>query len=225
MNMQSPSLLSDSEPLEALCRHHNVGKISLKVKPAESMPATVDLPVLRQRGRVPTHALLVHDTLPTNPDFQCTVVPVASFTFTQKFRRDVLGANSSIQTPPSPPHHQGGPMCITIPAIPLFVPHAPSIPLLLLYAQGLHPEPPSLGPYLLPLEAIEEFPSVATMAQVMAHICTDDQLKRYVSSNQGLWKNILALDPVDPKFVQLVQTAWNVTAEARRIRYRAGGRS
>jgi hypothetical protein len=63
------------------------------------------------------------------------------------------------------------------------------------------------------------------MAQVMARTCSEEQLQRYVIHNQGLWKNILALGPRDMTIVELVQTAWNVTADARRIRQRAWGPS
>lgn len=136
---------------------------------------------------------------------------------------------------------------VTLPTIPLPAPHPPSVPLLLLYGLGLHlyadPQAPrgrspggrrrsggpdartmtstsTLAAYLLPTRVIEEFPSAAAMADVMARWCTELEMQFYTKFNQGLWANVLALAPADAVLVDLVRTAWNVTAEARRIRER-----
>ncbi|GBE89896.1 hypothetical protein SCP_1702220 [Sparassis crispa] len=135
---------------------------------------------------------------------------------------------------------------VTLPAIPLRAPHPPSIPLLLLFGLGLHlvPQPGArrgssrrrsasphprraprtptglLATFLLPTPVIEEFPAAAAMAEAMAHLCSDEEMLQYVAHNQGLWRNVLALAPTDAAVVDMVHTAWNVTAEARRIRAR-----
>jgi hypothetical protein len=79
----------------------------------------------------------------------------------------------------------------------------------------------TLASRLLPAEVIEEFPNAAAMSGVMAKMCSEDELGKYIDHNRGLWKNTLALGPKDTKVVELVQTAWNVTIEARRINERA----
>ena len=135
---------------------------------------------------------------------------------------------------------------VTLPVIPLYVPHPPSLPHVLLFAQGipLHPPPPSPDPssssppspvqegseasdsgsgasalatYLLPLAAIEEFPSAPAMAAAMARQCTSDALAARLAFNHGVWRNVLTLSPGDPALVDLVRVAWNVTSEAVRL--------
>jgi hypothetical protein len=134
---------------------------------------------------------------------------------------------------------------VTLPLVPLQVPHAPSVPLLLLYALGVRTNPSALAAALLPLSVAEEFPSAAAMAQAMAMQCQRENhypasgsgsgssssvggggggaargwrsLDRYTMYNQGIWKNVLALGLQDSRVMSVVQTVWNVTAESRKI--------
>ena len=55
------------------------------------------------------------------------------------------------------------------------------------------------------------------MAQVLSQL-GDDLFNRVVRYNKGLWANVLALGLRDAQLTGLVQTAWNVAAEARRMR-------
>lgn len=48
----------------------------------------------------------------------------------------------------------------------------------------------------------------------------DDTLEAYFTLNQGMWRNVLLLAPQDTRIVEIVRTAWNVTADARKIRDR-----
>ncbi|KAH0831263.1 hypothetical protein J3R83DRAFT_13897 [Lanmaoa asiatica] len=116
---------------------------------------------------------------------------------------------------------RSGGQFVTFPVVPLLVPHAPSIPLLFLFALGLESRSQLLCCRLLPSEVISEFPALPAMAQLMGKLCSDRQLTDYVVFNQGLWKNILFLGPRDAGLVGIVRTAWNVTVEARRNRQRA----
>ena len=129
------------------------------------------------------------------------------------------------------------PATVTLPLVPLQVPHAPSIPLLLLYALGVRTNPSALAATLLPLSVAEEFPSAAAMAQAMATHCERENagviaggetreggaqgewqlLDGYTVYNQGMWKNVLALGLQDSRVMSVVQTVWNVTAESRKI--------
>jgi hypothetical protein len=96
------------------------------------------------------------------------------------------------------------------------VPHVASIPLLLLFGLGLETQTNLLAFHLLPPQVIEEFPNAAAMAQVMS-LLPEDEIQRRVKYNQGIWKNVLALGVRDSNIVELIKTAWNVTAEARRL--------
>ncbi len=133
------------------------------------------------------------------------------------------------------------PAAVVVSVVPLQVPHAPSIPLLLLYALGVRKNPSAIAATLLPLSVAEEFPSAAAMAQTMATQCERDNdgivassssggervaqgaavgwelLDRYTVYNQGVWKNVLALGLQDSRVMSVVQTVWNVTAESRKI--------
>ncbi|EGO26882.1 hypothetical protein SERLADRAFT_464450 [Serpula lacrymans var. lacrymans S7.9] len=191
------TLNQNDDPLDLLCRHFNVAKAVFE--PGSPLPTTFDM----QPIMVPIHAEL----------------------YAQCFRSNILP-----QSPPGtalPVPYWVPPLraqVVSLPVVPTLVPHAPSIPLLLLYVLGVEVRGRILSCSLLPSEVIEEFPSVAAMAQVMARICDDDQFHKYLRYNQGLWKNILALGPHDTSLMEVVQTVWNVTAEARRIRKHYLGR-
>jgi hypothetical protein len=202
------------------------------------------LPVL------PTHLLAVHDAPLSDPTTPLTLIPIDTDTVSRKLRTDLTGARFHpstrvrIGSPPAgavpgnifqrlPPL----PSTVRVPVIPLHVPHAPSIPLLLLYALGVRADPSALAAALLPLSVAEEFPSAAAMAQAMAAQCERDNasassiasasadggagqpwsLDRYTAYNQGMWKNVLALGLQDARVMSVVQTVWNVTAESRKI--------
>lgn len=167
---------------------------------------------------MPTHVLAVYlpDVNTTSPPL---LVPID-----QRYIQGFRGA-SLPQPPPgtaSPVPHtsaDGQRQIVTLPVVPVTVPHLDSIPLLLLFGMGIETQTNYLAWRLLPPEVIEEFPNAAAMAQVMARL-GPDQFERRVRFNQGMWKNVLALAPYDTEIVELIQTAWNVTAEARRIRQR-----
>jgi hypothetical protein len=175
-----------------------------------------------QNAHLPTHVLAIYDTPEPSPGF-CMMAPIHADLYVQKFRSsDILPPPSRRRRisprpySPSQPQH----LIISLPVVPVAVPHAPSIPLLLVFGLGLEVQLDLMGWRLLPPEVIEEFPNAAAMAGVMARVCSDEQLLRYTAYNQGLWKNILSLGPRNAKLVEIAQTAWNVTAEARRIRQR-----
>lgn len=208
------------EPLDLLCRKFNVAKVTLP--PGSPIPSTIDMRVIKD-AHVPSHVLAVFDTQESErgPSFQPIIVPIRADLYTKDFRKNIIP-----QSPPGTPYpvpqwiaNLGG-QYVTLPVVPTLVPHASSIPLLLLFALGLEPRSQLLYCRLLPTEVIEEFPAFPAMAQSMARICADDQLINYIRFNQGLWKNILALGPRDLEFIRVVQTAWSATIEARRIRQR-----
>ncbi|EGO01232.1 hypothetical protein SERLA73DRAFT_179359 [Serpula lacrymans var. lacrymans S7.3] len=218
------TLNQNDDPLDLLCRHFNVAKAVFE--PGSPLPTTFDMQVLRD-AHMPSHVLAIFDTpeIDGGPSFQPIMVPIHAELYAQCFRSNILP-----QSPPGtalPVPYWVPPLraqVVSLPVVPTLVPHAPSIPLLLLYVLGVEVRGRILSCSLLPSEVIEEFPSVAAMAQVMARICDDDQFHKYLRYNQGLWKNILALGPHDTSLMEVVQTVWNVTAEARRIRKHYLGR-
>ncbi|KIJ16451.1 hypothetical protein PAXINDRAFT_75748 [Paxillus involutus ATCC 200175] len=214
-------LAQDDDPLELLCHRFNVSKATLD--PGAPIPSTIDLLVLKD-AHIPSHVLAVFDIPESEwePSYRPIMVPIHADLYSRDFRTNII--------PPSPPGTpypipynipQSSGQFVSLQVVPIQVPHAPSIPLLFLFALGLESRSHLLCCRLLPPEVIAEFPAPAVMARSMSELCSGGQLTEYITFNQGLWKNILSLGPRDTQFVGMVQTAWNVTVEARRIWQRA----
>ncbi|EAU83995.1 hypothetical protein CC1G_13523 [Coprinopsis cinerea okayama7 len=213
--MTRPSYLAKAEPYDALCQHFNV------IPPQaieESIPETYELRVT-QATHLPTHVLAATLADPSSSPKPPLFLPIDANLFAKGFTVDTvtIPSNSPSATPSTSP---GGSLVITLPVIPISVLHLPSLPLLLLYGMGLETQHNALAWRLLPSQVIEEFPNAATMAQILSR-ARPEQFDRIFLFNQGLWRNILSLGVQDSKVIELVQTAWNVTAEARKIRQRS----
>lgn len=191
-------------------------------KASTPLPQVFHMPVLRN-AHLPTHVFAVVEA-DADPSVPPLIVPIDAAFYVHGFRVDLLPQAPQGTAPPVPqftPQSQS--QVVTLPVVPISVPHVASIPLLLLFGLGLETQTNLLAWRLLPPHVIEEFPNAAAMAQVMARL-GDEQLRRHIIYNHGLWKNVLALGIKDTRIVELVQTAWNVTAEARRLRQRGGQR-
>jgi hypothetical protein len=258
---QHPYEDSDDDPLRRLFllfspfrfAHHRFRALSYALNVAKTAPLiacrltkTHQLAVLNRTSPVlPTHLLAVHDAPLSDPNAPLTLIPINIDTFSRKLRTNITSArhnpptrrvsvsSSSVSVVSSVPL----PAMVTVPVVPLQVPHAPSISLLLLYALGVSRNPSALAATLLPLSVAEEFPSAAAMAQAMATHCERENaglvaggesstggaggewrlLDGYTVYNQGMWKNVLALGLQDSRVMSVVQTVWNVTAESRKI--------
>lgn len=214
----SPKLtyLADNvDPIDALCHHFNVQATSLIAN--EPIPSFVNFPVIRD-AHMPTHALAL-----MSPENVHLLIPLHSDLYNANFRVELLP-----QPPPGTaapiPHTTSGSLIqqVTLPVVQAQVPHVASLPLLLLYALDLETDTNLLAWSMLPSEVVEEFPNAAAMAQIMAHVDDEDDFQSRLKFTQGLWKNTLALGLQNTSIVGLIHTAWNVIAEARRIRQRSG---
>jgi hypothetical protein len=192
---------------------------------------------------MPTHLLALYPSNISGTNSQTSVQPIVVPVDVNLYGR---GFRSEVIPPPPPgtlsPVPQsillGQPPVVTLPVVPLHVPNPSSVPLLLLFGMGLEANQNLLTIRLLPSHVIEEFPNAAEMAQVFAARVRDSGehaeklddeaiFQRRVRFIQGLWQNILALGLKDTTIVEVVRTAWNVAAEARRLRARyksSGGR-
>lgn len=177
---------------------------------------------VRRDAHMPTHVLAA-----TSPDQDTSLpplmIPIDVTLFEQGIRFD-------LNIPPAPPgsiapipHTQmvgdSQVLMVTLPVLFITVPHVPSLPLLLLFGMRLETQLDLLAWSLLPVAVVDEFPNAAAMALILSRT-SDDRFDRIYRHNQGIWKNTLALCPCD-SIDEVVHTAWNVTAEARRIRRRA----
>jgi hypothetical protein len=264
---QYPYQDSDEDPLRHTCHsscllspaHHHFRALCYALNVAKTAPSsacrltkTYQLAVLNRTSPIlPTHILAIHDAPLSDPNAPVTLIPVNIDVFSLKLRTSITNARHnpprrvsvSSSSPFSPTTVVSSvplPATVVIPLVPFQVPHAPSVPLLLLYALGVRTNPSALAATLLPLSVAEEFPSAAAMAQAMAMQCQRENagvvagsggnednaggvggewrlLDRYTVYNQGMWKNVLALGLQDSRVMSVVQTVWNVTAESRKI--------
>jgi hypothetical protein len=203
----------------ALCRHFNIHP----TVPASSnaIGSTFNMQVSRD-AHMPTHVLAV--TAPEqNPSTPPVMLPIDSTLFERGFRFDLsitpAPPGSTAPIPYTQTVGESQVLMVTLPVLFITVPHVASLPLLLLFGMKLETQLNLLAWSLLPVNVVEEFPNAAAMSLILSHI-RDDQFDRTYRHNQGIWKNTLALGITDPSINEVVQTAWNVTAEARRIRQR-----
>ncbi|KAJ7594219.1 hypothetical protein C8J56DRAFT_926217 [Mycena floridula] len=212
------SFLSQEEPVEALCHHFNVLKTELKtLQSSVTLPETFDMPVIRNT-HLPTHVFALFQT--SDPNTKPVMTPVQAERYITGFDRAPPPGLDVSTRKPVPHRSVDAPWdIISLPVIRLTVPHLASFPLILLFAFGLE-KSDLLDWRLLPADVVEEFPNAADMAGVMSRL-SDQEFRKYLQFNQGLWQNVLAFGLRDTACVNLIQTAWNVTAEARRLRQRA----
>jgi hypothetical protein len=111
-------------------------------------------------------------------------------------------------------------LMVDLPIVPISIPHVSSLPLLLLYGMHLETDTNILSFKLLPVNVVEEFPNAAAMSTVLSQH-GDQTFENTYRHNQGLWRNILAMGLNNTEILELVQMAWNITTEARRIRHRS----
>ena len=230
----------------ALCYALNVAKTA--PSSACRFMKTHQLAVLDRTSPVlPTHLLAVHDAPLSDPNALLILIPINIDTFSRKVRTDITNMRHNpvtrhvhVSSPASVGSSMPLPATVIVSVVPLQVPHAPSVPLLLLYALGVRTNPSAIATNLLPLSVAEEFPSAAAMAQAMAKQCDCDNagivadsggnessaqgavggwqlLDNFTVYNQGIWKNVLALGLQDSRVMSVIQTVWNVTAESRKI--------
>ncbi|KAJ7093916.1 hypothetical protein B0H15DRAFT_831222 [Mycena belliarum] len=213
--MQSPSFLAKEEAFDALCHHFSLVKALLP--PNTPLQATFDMQMSAPASRTATHVLAV---VPPdgNPNVPPLMFPVDAHLYHECFER----ADFLPPLGPRPvPHLAAGAQLptVTLPVIPVNVPHGISIPLVLLFGLGLETNLNHLAARLLPPDVIGEFPNAAAMSTVMSRY-KESQFDWYFQYNQGMWKNILALAPRNTALVEHVQTAYKVVVDARRMRSR-----
>ncbi|KAF9540946.1 hypothetical protein CPC08DRAFT_770706 [Agrocybe pediades] len=115
---------------------------------------------------------------------------------------------------------KGTTLYVSLPVIRLQVPHVRSLPLLLLYGMGLETNTNILAYALLPVQVVEEFPNSAEMAMILARH-RESMFDGIYKHNFGMWRNALKLGVVDTELMKILHTAWNISAEAKKLR-RAG---
>ncbi|KAJ7792250.1 hypothetical protein B0H14DRAFT_172109 [Mycena olivaceomarginata] len=214
------SFLDNENPLDALCHHFSVARVSFP--PNTPLQPTFAMQLITPVSRMPTHVLAV---LPAdnNPNVPPLMVPVDAHLYHQSFDNvDFLPQGTLSAPPPVPyqvPSTQPPSMFISLPVVPVNAPHGLSIPLLLLFALGFETDRNLASRILLPPEVIGEFPNAMEMCSIMSRLA-EPQFEWYLRYNQGLWKNVLALAPRNTAFVELIQTTYKVVADARRLRLR-----
>jgi len=201
-------------PLHTLCHSLNVAPPS--PIPSSDLPSTYELALYgTTRYPLPTHLLAIYDAPTPSIHALASLIPIDGTQLTRSLRADILGSTAHSPRPVV------GVRTVRVPVVPLHVPHAPSIPTLLLFSLGLRNDARMLATSLLPPSSSEALPSVSGAAHALASVCTGEggheRMVAYVSANQGVWKNALALGPRDESVMAAIQLVWNITAEAKRL--------
>ncbi|TDL27974.1 hypothetical protein BD410DRAFT_338043 [Rickenella mellea] len=256
-----PELQQD--PIDLICEHFNVKKVSLEE--GVPAPARLDMPLSSAvqslpDAILPTHVLAVYDRdsdPTTNPRATAMMIPINAEVWTRRLTVPLEPAHPS--SPHSQPHSPISPggrsksparlrrSVLSLPVTPFNVPHASSLPLLLVSALAIVP-PNCIAASLLPQALLGELPACpAILSYALAYPgssgssrrrstrITEDRdvaergrdkegdgdahLKRLAKQNSGMWKNVLALGVKDRELTTLVEIAWNITAEAQRLRF------
>jgi len=204
--------------LSALCYHFSVRP---RAHPGGDIGSTFDMQVARD-AHMPTHVLAAIQT-GQNPSIPPMMLPIDITLFAHAFPVELNVPPAVPGTPaPIPRYVQIGDsqfLMVNLPVVPITVPHLSSLPLLLLFGMQLETDTHALSFRLLPVNVVEEFPNAAAMSTVLSQQPSETFEGTY-RHNQGLWRNILAMSLNNSKILDLVQMVWNITTEARRIRYR-----
>ncbi|KAJ7701837.1 hypothetical protein B0H17DRAFT_1044879 [Mycena rosella] len=213
--MQSTSFSTNEDALDVLCHHFSL--VKRLFPPNTPLQPTFEMQLTGPASRMATHVLAVRPS-DGNPKSPLLMVPVDGPLYHQCFGRADFVPQST--TAPAPHLLAGAQLpSVTLPVIPVEVPHGASLPLVLLFGLGLETDLNLLASRILPPEVIGEFPNAAAMSTVMSRY-KEHLFDWYLQYNQGMWKNILALGPRNTALVELVQTAYKVLADARRMRVR-----
>ncbi|KAF8909659.1 hypothetical protein CPB84DRAFT_1433354 [Gymnopilus junonius] len=218
--MQRQSILATrADPLEALCYHFNLRPTNL---PRGITPGpTFDMFVVRD-AHMPTHVLAATSS-GQDPAEPPIMLPIDRTLYEQAF-----SSQQRITFPPTPPgstapipHYitsaSGQALVVALPVVPIIVPHVESLAVLLLFGMGLETDTNLLSWHLLPVEVVEEFPNAAAMSLILSRY-PKDQSERIHYYCHGMWKNTLSLGLRSQRLMQILQTAFNVSAEGRKIR-------
>jgi hypothetical protein len=89
------------------------------------------------------------------------------------------------------------------------------VPILILFALGLEPLPNMFASYLLPADAVGEFPAAPEMSNALAQNHSINEITAYFNQNKHIWNNTLNLGVKDERILKIVYNAWKVATRAR----------
>ncbi|KAF7329975.1 hypothetical protein MKEN_00261500 [Mycena kentingensis (nom. inval.)] len=200
----------------ALWHHYSLCPISLPPNVPVQTAYTAQVLASSTRARLPTHLLALPTTTPNGPS--TILLPVDANAYHDAFENASLVPQTTNRPTPIVDPATQLPL-LTLPVIPVSVPHAPSLALVLLFGLGLETDRNVLATHLLPDEAIGEFPNAAAMSGVVSRLRTP-QFDFYWELNQGVWKNTLCLAAKSAQLAELVPMTLKVVADARKMRIR-----
>lgn len=211
-------MITHNFTFSALCYHFNVRP---RAHPGGDIGSTFDMQVARD-AHMPTHVLAATQT-GQNPSLPPLMLPIDITLFERGFPIELnIPPAAPGTTAPIPRYMRIGDsqvLMVNLPVVPITIPHLSSLPLLLLFGMRLETDTNTLSFKLLPVSVVEEFPNAAAMSTILSQLPSETFESTY-RHNQGLWRNILAMSLNNPQILDLVQMVWNITTEARRIRYR-----
>ncbi|KAF8146942.1 hypothetical protein K438DRAFT_1910591 [Mycena galopus ATCC 62051] len=186
--------------------------------PKSSLPSFITVPLLPLRDSVrpcyPTHALAVSNSSPSGSSDQHLLFPVHAL---------VLAAHCS-KLPPLPPPAQRTSTSVHLPVLPLTVPSAPALSVLLAFMyshrldavlNALFPVPPSFLRKLTHKTVCAALQSGADLHHLSAHLCAVSRadvqvLIVHTAHVKEVWQNMVALGIDDAALWDTVELAYEI---------------
>jgi len=177
---------------------------------AAGLPKEIDVIVRDLTSDLPTHMLAIYSRLSaTETTRKVTLLPIHSI---------ILAAHCANLPPlppskPTAPDFPGAP--ISLPVVPLNIPHPATFPQLCAY---LNTQPgDQLLASLLPIPPVmtgcddaNMKSSLQHLAHQLAHNYTELQLLQFAMAVNGMWRNVCALGIYDEKLWRTMEVAWAV---------------
>ncbi|EMD36791.1 hypothetical protein CERSUDRAFT_23972, partial [Gelatoporia subvermispora B] len=166
------------------------------------LPKELSVLVHDLASHAPTHMLAVYAPSQA-PRRTVTLFPV----------HDVIFAAHCAALPPLPPSNSAAPYNLTLPVVPLPLPHPASLPALsaFLYTQRADQ---LLAALLPPLPPALARPAPAQYARALAETYTQRALAAHALRVTGAWRNACALGIHDDVFWRVLGAAWEVVLAA-----------
>lgn len=169
--------------------------------------------------QLPTHVLALsrQQTSETEAESLPLMIPIHAETWMDKTTIPLPPPipGSTLPAPRWDASRQRPCQVITLPVVPIEVPHPEMMPTLLLFALGLEPLPNMLAQILLPPLVVAEFPHADEMSNVMATQLSADAISGYYEQNRRLWNNTLKLGVKSQHILDMVGKAYKVTVRAQ----------
>ncbi|KAF8577828.1 hypothetical protein K439DRAFT_1396231 [Ramaria rubella] len=173
--------------------------------PRDRLPRELEVVINDLSAEAPTHLFAIYST----PTSQVALHPAHAL---------VLAAHCShlptlLHSKPTQPTSAGS--TLTLPVVPLCLPHPATFPILLFYLYTKRRE--HLFASLLPMVSRDANESIEQLARTLAATFTVQALLSHAARIHGFWRNVATLGIFDDKLWQVMEMAWELLGRALAI--------